>query len=129
MEISVQMINYYLSYFTEVWFNDNDLPPDDVREYHPFVKEMELAARKHDDVDALKEGIQYILGNPHFDIEQFSGSRYPFDRDELIEIVEYLWRVLWPNEGPIPRGGPTNIELVQMPLEVWWSRKRTSAGG
>lgn len=119
IKIAESMIDHYLGDVTISWFNDHDLPPDDVKEYHSLVVWMKQNATNHGDLKYLKLAFEYLLSNPDFDYEQFAGSRYPYDSEEIREIIEFAYRTIWSNDI-LPTDVP-DVQLVQMSLDDWWA--------
>jgi len=119
-QLSREMVLHYLSSVTAGWFDHNDLPPDDVREYLPRVEEMKRHATRHADLENLRLAIEYLLTAPHLDLEHFAGPRYPYDADEVREIIEFAYKKIWP-ERTLPTEAPA-VDLVPIPVDEWWRR-------
>lgn len=119
IQISESMVKHYLDDVTFSWFNDHDLPPDEVEEYHYLVNWMKQNATNHDDLNYLKLAFEYLLKNSEIDCEEFSGGSYPFDDEEIRDIIEFAYRTIWP-DAILPVDVP-NIQFVQMSLEDWWA--------
>lgn len=124
MKISKSMINYYLSSVTVGWFDDNDLPPDEVQKYLPLVQDIKTWATHHGDLETLKLSFEYLLTHPEINYEEFAGGRYPYDSEEIREIIEFVYRTIWTDSQQISLERSPNVQLVQMPLEEWWSRSK-----
>ena len=129
MDIPESLINYYLSQVTVGYFNRNELPPEDLSGYDPQITRVEMLALSDDEMEPLKLGLEYLLGNPQIDCQAFNGGRYPFNDKRVREIIEYVWRSLWPDAEPIPPGGPPGVRLVKMPLADWRARRKAGASG
>ncbi|MBL7684422.1 MAG: hypothetical protein JNK65_00080, partial [Deltaproteobacteria bacterium] len=56
----------------------------------------------------------------------FAGGRYPFDNEEIREIIRYAWKTIWPEAKEINRDTLPEIELVTMSLQDWWKRNQDS---
>ena len=119
MDISLSMVKHYLDDVTVGWFDDHDLPPENVADYLPRVLEMKKGAAKHGDLEALKLAFEHILANRRIDCEILGGGRYPFDDKDVREIIAFAWKTIWPDARPIPPGGPPGVRLIEMPLEQW----------
>jgi hypothetical protein len=124
MKISNSMINYYLGDVTFGWFNRHDVLPDDVADYHDYVMEIQKGAQKHGDTEYLRIALEYLLNNPKTDYERYDGGRYPYDGDEVREIIEYVLRTLWPDATPVPAEELAKVELVEASIGDWWSSVR-----
>jgi hypothetical protein len=117
--VNQTMVDHYLSDITVGWFARHDLPADEVDEYRPYVENIRQLALTQGDLDYLKVGLEYLLLHPEVDLEAYNGGRYPFDADEMREIIEFVYRTLWPEES-LPEQ-PPEVKLIQMPLSHWWS--------
>ena len=78
-------------------------------------------AANHKDLDALKLAFEYLLTTPDFNYEEFSGGRYPYDGEEIREIIEVAYQTIW-SDSSLPVEAP-DIEIIQMPLEEWWIKR------
>lgn len=123
MQISEPLIRYYLADILLCWFNSNDLPPDDVTAYYKYVLEMQKGAVKHGDIDVLKLAFEYILSQPKFDCTRLNESDYPYENEEIREIIFYAWQTLWPNGAIAFIKEPIDIELVTIPIQEWWGSR------
>lgn len=123
MRISESMIRYYLDTITVGYFNDHDLPPDDVREYEPQVREIERKLAKHGDAKSLRLAFAYLLGNAGLDLAAFHGGRYPFDDGEMRAMIRYCNETLFPGDKGPGANEVGAVEIVQMPVEEWWERR------
>lgn len=123
MDVSESMVRFYLDNVTVSWFSSNDTPPNELSEYKPYIEDMKRSAFKHKDLETLRIVFEYLIANPNIDCERFNGPRYPFDSDEIREIICYSWRVLWPDRSTIPIRNLPNIKFIKMPLEEWWVRR------
>ena len=124
MNISDSMTRYYLDSVTVGWFNRHDLPPDDVADYYDYVMDIQKSAQKHGDTEYLRVALEYLLSNPETDFERYDGGRYPYDSDDVREIIEYVLRTLWPDAAPIPAEELAKVKIVAVPLKDWWSSVR-----
>jgi hypothetical protein len=120
--ISAEMVKHYLGCITVGYFDDHDLHPDDVTGYRACVAHLQAAAEHHGDLAPLRLALEHMLGTPGFDFAPYAGDRYPYDPEDVREIVQYVWETLWPDAAEIPPGGPTGVTLVKMSLEAWWAR-------
>ena len=121
MIISDDMMRYYIGDITSGYFSHHDVPADNVTEYAPFIENMRKLANLHGDLDYLRLGLEYLLAHPEIELLPFAhGDSYPYWEEQIREIIEYAWKMLWPNALPISPGGPSGVELVPMSLEEWW---------
>lgn len=127
MKISAAMVNHYLSDITVAWFNHHELPPDEIQDYFPLVQWMKQNASNHADLEYLKRAFEYLLTHPDINYEYFSGSRYPYDRDEIREIIEFAYRTIWPNTPRVLLDNSHDVQLVPISLEEWWASEQPLA--
>jgi hypothetical protein len=118
MKISTAMVNHYLSDITVAWFNHHELPPDEMPEYLPLVQWMKQNASNHDDLEYLKLAFEYLLTH-----EDFSGSRYPYDSDDIIEIIDFIYRTIWSDLPPVSLSNSDDVQLVSISLDDWWASR------
>ena len=128
MNISESMIRYYLRNITMGWFDPEDEPPEDITEYYKCVQDMKLHAVNHNDLDALKLGLEYLLAHPELDYTKFSGGRYPYEPEEVREIIYYAWKTIWPDSEPVSDSTLLAVKLVRMTLEEWWESRGHKPG-
>lgn len=118
MKISTSMLNYYLRNITVSWFGNEDVPPDSVTEYLPLVESMKQMAIYHNDLEYLKLGFEYLLTHPDVDYEAFAGGRYPYESDEIRQLIEFAYLTIW--SAHLPAKPNNSVQLISMPLEDWW---------
>ncbi|UQA61368.1 hypothetical protein [Polyangium aurulentum] len=123
MRISESMIRYYLDTVTVGYFDEHDLPADDVRGYDDYIRTLKQKAVKHHDMDALRVALAYLLSSEGLDLAAFNGGRYPFDDAEMREIVRHAYEVLFAADEGLPETDLSSVELVQMPVEEWWRER------
>jgi hypothetical protein len=128
MRISKSMINYYLDTITVAYFNDHDMPPDDIRGYDELVETMRLKAIKHGDMDHLRVALAFLLTDRRIDLEAFNGGRYPYDAAEMREIIRHTYEILFPGDKGPPEDVLGEVELVDVPLEAWWQERLARQG-
>ncbi len=123
MDISSAMIRHHLDYITVGWFDHNDLPPDNVEDYYKCVEQMRLNALAHNDLPYLKIAFEYMLGNPQIKCESFGNGRYPYEEEEIREIIYYAWKTIWLDSPPIHPNHHSDVNLVEIPTSEWWKNK------
>lgn len=116
-KISLGMIQDCLGYVTTVWFGKHDLSADPMSEYDSDIEDMRRYAIRRDNLIYLKLGFEYILGGGAFEdrlYEQLSGECWDFDKEELLEIMMYIYSVIW-SEGKKPEiNRVPKIDLIHM---------------
>lgn len=127
MNISSAMLRHHLDYVTVGWFDHNDLPPDNIEEYYKCVEQMRLNALIHNDLIYLKIAFEYLLGNLTIKCESFGNGRYPYEEEEVREIIEYAWKTIWPDADPICFGCHSDVNFVEIPTVEWWKSKAEQA--
>jgi hypothetical protein len=123
MKIPAALIELYLSAVTFNWFNDHDLPAEELAEYEPYVDAMGQWARERGDLPIVKLAYGYLLAHPEIELSRFSGPSFAFVDEDLRAILTYCWQRLWPEE-PVPTSwsGPA-VEITDEP----WSDRKLSA--
>ena len=125
IKFSSDALDRYLSIITINWFSHNDDPPDDMEDYLPFVESIKYHAAQHNDLDDLQQVLAYALVTPNFDYARFAGDRYPYDADEIREIMQFIYHTLWP-DAALPIQAP-DVTLVDTPAEAWWASRSGQA--
>ncbi len=97
MDISEQMIGFHLRLVTLAYFGEHDDVPDDVAGYHDYVEDMKRQAIRFGDLDGLKLAFEHILANPEIDTVTLSQANFPYEEEEVREIVRYAWETIWPD--------------------------------
>ena len=116
MKISTAMVNHYLSDITVAWFNHHELPPDEMQEYLPLVQWMKQNASNHGDLEYLKLAFEYLLTHPDVNYEDFSGGRYPYDSDDIIEIIDFIYRTIWSDLPAVSLNNSDDVQLVSIAI-------------
>lgn len=126
--VSAHMIRHYTDALTVGWYDDHDLPPDQVDEYAPLVEDLRRTLQRQGDDDdaAFRTGLQYLLTKPDARLEGFAGGRYAYDADEVRDILAYLYQALYP-DVPLPDAPPRVRVDWEVPLDEWWMRRGVTA--
>lgn len=122
MEISNGMLNHYLEDITFGWFGRNELPPDDINEYHDRVLQIKADAAHHNDLEPLRLGLDYLLCNPRISLEDH-GGRYPFTDEEVRDIIRYIRATIYPDATPLNCEEVKDVELVYTSRFEWWDSR------
>ena len=69
-------------------------------------------------ISTRSSSFEDLLSHPEIDASAFAGGRYPYDDDEVREIVHYARSTIWPDAGPVPDRGP-DVRLVNLSLQEW----------
>ena len=120
MRMSESMIKYYLDTITVGYFNEHDLPPDNLGDYENLVNTIKSKATKHGDLEYLHVALAWLLTNKEVDLESFNGGRYPFDADEMREIISYVYVYLFQDRETPDIQVLESVQLVNVSLEEWW---------
>lgn len=124
MYISEPMVRYYLANVLLSWFNNHDTPPAEIEEYYEYVLDMKKAAIKHGDLEVLQIALEYILSNQSIDCASLNEGFYPYTNEEVREIIDYSYRVIWPEFTPKPADSLASVKLVPVSLQKWWESRQ-----
>jgi hypothetical protein len=127
MKISKPMVRYFLSYVTSGYFNHHDVHPDTVEGYQECVPNIQKLATKTGDLPWLRLAFEYLLAHPEIDTEPFAGLRYPYDDEEVRDILRFLWRNLWTDRQPRPADQLPPVELAEMDADSWAALRDSKA--
>ena len=111
MNINGWLLEHYLGYVTVSWFDETDLPPDDVREYSKCVLWMKYAAENCGDLDVLLLAFEHVLGRPDIDVSEYARTRYPYSDADAREIIAFARQVIRPDAEAVKPGGPPGVSL------------------
>ena len=122
MKISRGMLNHYIGYVTDWYISDHNVPADKLSEYHYYVLKIKEQAIKHEDLEPLRLGINYLLCHSEIDLENHGGM-YPWDDDEVREILMYIRSVIWRNAFEINCKEVKDINLTNTTDIDWWKKR------
>ncbi|MGF1489077.1 MAG: hypothetical protein ACFBSE_18475 [Prochloraceae cyanobacterium] len=123
MDISKGMLDHYIGYITVFYFNDHELPPDEITDYYNNVLELKSDAIRRGDLDPLRLGIDYLLCNTDINLDSHGGI-YPYDDDEVREILRYIRSVIWPDLSNVNCEEIKDIKLVNTNRFDWWEMRK-----
>ena len=125
MDIPKHLIDTYVQDITVGYFDPEDLPPNDLSGYARCLRNVRIGARDFGDLDALKVAFDYLLAHPEIDTEQFAGSRYPYDDEEVREILRYAVAAIWPGAAPTAPEVLAEVRIVgDLSLDEWRRQRR-----
>lgn len=113
------LINDYLDLVTVGWFNHHDLPPTNLSDYDHLIDQMRIAAMAHAEFELLKQAFEAVLGDSSICLEDFGGGRYPFDSQEVRDIMSFVFLRLWPL-ATVPSAPPADIQIYDIPHDEWY---------
>ena len=128
MKISKTMVKYYLEHVTVVYFGDHNQPPEDLSDYDDCINTMRMIAENAGDLPWLKLALQHLLSHPGVNLRDYRGA-YPLQPEQVRELLEHVWAVLWPGQEVPGPGEGADVELVEMSVEDWAAARRRYAGG
>jgi hypothetical protein len=122
MKISRGMIDHYLRFITDGWFDAEDVPATDVTAYQELAKDIERSARRRNDIEPLLAGFDYLLAHPEISLEGH-GNIYGWDDDEVRVIIRYLLSIIKPSPMS-SKSDMSEVTLVPMSREAWWDMRK-----
>ena len=122
MKISRQILDHYIGYLTNFYIIDYNTPPEKLDDYYDFIMSLKKDVTNHQDLDTLRLGINYLLCHPEIDLEDHGGL-YPWDDEEVREILQYILFVIWPDNSKINCEEVENIKLIDMSKFDWWKSR------
>lgn len=133
MEIPDGILERYVGYITSSLLVAEEGVPEDVSEYLSDVILIRKGALANEHLDALEVSLRYLLSTGALDESlrsRMSGPFYDFDKDEMFEILKYIYSQIWcdgrePHFDEVP-----NIKLVKVScveLENWKQKNRGRA--
>lgn len=122
MKIRRQLIQRYLDYLLfSRGMEAQDRRPIKLNEYERDVYDMKAHALADGNLDWLKLSIGSLLSNPKGKgrIISFSSSIYPYNEEELIELLVYAFDLIWPGDLKSQLAQGTHLDFVNMTEEEW----------
>ena len=121
MEIMTGMVRYYLGQVFSAYFGDHDLPPTTLDGYDFFLDALRMKLTRHNDLDSFRLALTHLLAHPEIEAEPLAGSNYPYDEEEIREVLRYMYTTLFPDAPPSPDAASA-VRLVPGSLDDWWER-------
>jgi hypothetical protein len=118
MKISDHLVMIYIS-FIEAYLATHDLAPDRAEEWDPDIDNMGKAATMKGDMEILRLAIEHILEHPEINAEALFDTPYALGEEAARAALARARQRLWPDAGPIPKGGPPGVALIHMPEDEW----------
>ena len=127
IEISRGMIDHYLCFITDGWFdNDPDEPAEELTKYYEYVIRIKQDAVNRNDLEYFRLGIEYLLCHPEISLENH-GNVYGWDDDEVREIIVYIRSVIWSDNLDINCEEVKDVQLVNTNRFDWWEMRKVKA--
>jgi hypothetical protein len=127
MDISESFVEFYLSKVSNMWIIDNGIPPDDPSKYNDYyIEDVKNSAIGRDELDILKLALEYILSNPEIDTGWLADSEYEWEDSEARDLIQHIWKKIWPNTPPESTETLSEIRLVKVPLNEWRKKRDLS---
>lgn len=124
MKICKWFIRDYLDLVTVCWFDHNEVPPDDLGEYDPLIEQIQRAAKTRNQLDLLRVCLCGLISKPSLDTSDLGGGRYPFDDQEIREIIAYVVSRLWTGTQCSQE---VDIELYDLSYAEWERLKHSGS--
>ena len=122
MKISKQILDHYIGYVTDWYVVMNDEIGDELTDYYDSVLRIKDNVSKHQDLEPLKLGINYLLCHPEINLDNHGGS-YTWDDEEVREILHYIRSIIWPDDSKLDCAEVKDIQLVDMSKYDWWKSR------
>lgn len=101
MQMRKSLFRRYASHLTAGYFAQNDAPPATMEGYDPWVQDIAHRVERNGDATAFLAAIDWILAHPRVDASRFVTTVYPFDDEEVREILRYLRQEIFSDAGPL----------------------------
>jgi hypothetical protein len=118
MKISSHLVSSYLMYI-DAYFATHDLAPDQVEGWDPDIDNMGKAALENGEMEILRLAIEHVLEHPEISAEDLIDTSYSLGERAARAALARARERLWPNAGPIPKGGPAGVSLIRMSADDW----------
>ena len=118
------MLNHYIDYITGWYIVEHDVPADELTGYYNYVLKIQAKATKYQDLEPLRLGINYLRCHREIDVKDYGDSLYPWDNEEVREILDYICFVIWgENPKKVNCEEVKNVELIDMDRHDWWKMR------
>lgn len=95
------MIRFYLTKVTNLWIIKNGVPADSLSKYDDYLENIKRSAIYRNEVDRLKLSFEEIMANPDIDTGELAESEYPWDDEEVQNIIQYIYKKIWDDPSAI----------------------------
>ncbi len=123
MEISQDMIEFYLSHVLDLAIAIHGAPPEELRGYDRHIAEMAEKASRSGELDILRRGLEHILCTPELAAAELSQSAYSWSEKEVRRVLAYIRKQVWPEAGEIDQAEAAACKLVPQSLSAWRQRE------
>ena len=123
MEISQDMIEFYLSHVLDLAIAIHGAPPDKLKGYDRHIAEMAEKASRNGELDILRRGLEHILCTAEIEAAKLSHSDYSWPEKEVRQVLAYIRKQVWPSAGEIDQAEAATCSLVTQSLAAWRQRE------
>ena len=122
VKISKGMVASYINYITSYFILDRDEPPEKLDDCYSYALRIKAQATKRKDLEPLRLGIDYLLCHSEIDLDSHGGI-YPFDDDEVRQILYYIRSVVWSDKLEVNCEEVKDVELLNTTNTDWWKTR------
>jgi hypothetical protein len=119
MVITPWLVSNYLYDVTDIWAANDPMPPESVEDYAGLIRKAGRRAEERGELDALRRGIEYILGHPEIDAGPLVAQVFPYEDEGARELLRYVRELLWHESDPVPAGSTADVQWQTIPLPEW----------
>lgn len=132
--IPFDVLGYYLrsidSYFVS---HEEEPPPEDLEIFRAKAEKAGRKATENGELDELRAALDFALAHDHaYFVEHHDTSLAELVQSENLQldsvlrpILMFYRTVIWPDAGPVPIGGPSDVEMVTEPIGEWRKRRQS----
>ena len=122
MRMLLGTIKDYLTYVTSIELVDVDDPLADMSVYHNAIDAMAATARRDGALGQLHLALDSLVSEPAGRIGAFYGMGHPFSSDQLVAVLTYACRRIWPGQPVSGPGEAVPVDFVAV-SRVDWARE------
>lgn len=123
------MVEHYLGQMIAGWFCDHDVEAESLEEYEADAVGMLKHIQKHGDKNYSKLAFAYLITSENISPKTWDYLEdcwnYSFVEYEFKEIVEYAYRIIWPDTPPEEALKGYQVKFIKTGIDptVWWSTR------
>lgn len=126
MKVNSHVIEKYIWLITNGVAASAENPMDNLENFDREIEMMKKQAEAAGDEELLKMSLDSLIANPNGRIQMFNGQVFGFRVDQMVELLTYVFRYVWPEEELSLPGDGVDLEFVPMSDEEWSIRQGKS---
>lgn len=98
MRVPRALIKYYFDYVISDYLDENQEVPSDMCELDEYLPNLKALLKSNHEQLSFFWGLKEALKGPDSDLQKYYGYDFPLENEEIRNVMEYLLKVVLPNE-------------------------------